>query len=207
MVTLGKATCIVFSDDDLSPEGSNHTRPLYISVDYLGRRVPFVLLDNGSALNIYPLATAIALGYAPSEFGSSTHTVRAYDSTRRKVMGTLEIELLIGPTTFITLFQVLRIPTSFNLLLGRPWIHRARVIPSSLHQKVKFIHGGQVITMKFVGDMFISSEPVLQINHNDDDLFLIGFTFDEVQTLEMEDFCRDFGLCHLTSIVAQWYST
>ena len=35
-------------------------------------------------------------------------------------MGTLEIELLIGPTIFVTLFQVLRIPTSFNLLLGRP---------------------------------------------------------------------------------------
>ena len=105
-------------------------------------------------------------------------------------MGTLEIKLLIGPTSFITLFQVLRISTSFNLLLGRPWIHRARAIPSSLHQKVKFIHGGQVVTMQFVGDMFISSK--LQINHNDDDLFLTGFTFDEVQTLEMEDFCRDF---------------
>ena len=38
--------------------------------------------------------------------------------------------------------------------------------------------------------MFISSK--LQINHNDDNLFLTGFTFDEVQTLEMEDFCRDF---------------
>ena len=57
-------------------------------------------------------------------------------------MGTLEIELLIGPTTFPTLFQVLRIPTSFNLLLGRPWIHRAGAILSSLHQKVKFIHDG-----------------------------------------------------------------
>ena len=33
-------------------------------------------------------------------------------------MGTLEIELLIGPTIFVTLFQVLRIPTLFNLLLG-----------------------------------------------------------------------------------------
>ncbi|KAL6350368.1 hypothetical protein AAG906_004318 [Vitis piasezkii] len=31
--------------------------------------------------------------------------------------------------------KVLRILTSFNLLLGRPWIHRAGVIPSSLHQK------------------------------------------------------------------------
>ena len=40
--------------------------------------------------------------------------------------------------------------------------------------------------------MFISAEPVLQISHSDDDLLLTGFTFDEVQTLEMEDFCRDF---------------
>ena len=49
-------------------------------------------------------------------------------------MGTLEIKLLIGPTTFVAVFQVLRIPTSFNLLLGRPWIHRVGAIPSSLHQ-------------------------------------------------------------------------
>ena len=40
--------------------------------------------------------------------------------------------------------------------------------------------------------MFISAEPVLHISHSDDDLFLTGFTFDEVQTLEMEDFSRDF---------------
>ena len=62
-------------------------------------------------------------------------------------MGTLEIELLIGPTPFVVVFQVLRIPTSFNLFLGRPWIHRAGAIPSSLHHKVKFIHEGQVITV------------------------------------------------------------
>ena len=61
-------------------------------------------------------------------------------------MGTLKIELRIGSATFVTIFQVLRIPTSFNLLLGRSWIHRAGAIPSSLHQKVKFIHEGQVIT-------------------------------------------------------------
>ena len=35
-------------------------------------------------------------------------------------MGTLEIELLIDLATFVTVFQVLRIPTSFNLFLGRP---------------------------------------------------------------------------------------
>ena len=40
--------------------------------------------------------------------------------------------------------------------------------------------------------MFISFEPILQINHSDDNLFLTGFTFDEVQTLEMEDFYLDY---------------
>ncbi|WJZ81167.1 hypothetical protein VitviT2T_001021 [Vitis vinifera] len=149
MMTAGRATCIVFSDDDLPPEGSDHTCPLYISVGCSGRRVPSVLLDNGSALNVCPLATAIAIGYALSDFGPSTQTVRAYDSTRREVMGTLEIELLIGPATFVAVFQA-------------------------------------------AGDRFISAEPVLEISHANDDIFLTGFTFDEVQTLEMEDFCRDF---------------
>ncbi|KAL6348707.1 hypothetical protein AAG906_019442 [Vitis piasezkii] len=154
MMTAGRATCIVFFDDDLPPEGSDHTRPLYISVDCSGRQVPSILLDNGLALNVCPLATAIALGYAPSDFGPSTQTIRAYDSTQRKVM--------------------------------------AGAIPYSLHQKVKFIHDGQVIVVQSIGDVFISAEPVLQISHTDDDLFLTGFTFDEVQTLEIEDFCRDF---------------
>ena len=75
MVTTGRATCIVFSDDDLPPKGLDHTRPLYISVGCLGRRVSSILLDNGSTLNVCPLAIAIALGYAPSDFGPSTQTV------------------------------------------------------------------------------------------------------------------------------------
>ncbi|RVW87266.1 hypothetical protein CK203_037162 [Vitis vinifera] len=155
MVTTGRATCIEFSNDDLPSDGSGHTRPLYISVSSSGRRVPYVLLDNSSALNVCPLATAIAFGYAPSNFGPFTQTVRAYDNTKREVMGTSEIELLIGPTTFITVFQVLRIHTSFNLLLGWPWIHTIGAIFSSLHQKVKFIHDGQIVTVQFVGDVFI----------------------------------------------------
>ena len=57
------------------------------------RRVPSVLLDNGSTLNVCPLATAIALGYGPTNFEPSSQTVRAYDSTCREVMGTLTLEL------------------------------------------------------------------------------------------------------------------
>ena len=104
MMKADRATCIVFSDDDLPLKGSNHVRPLYITVGCSSHRVPSVLLDNDSALNVCPLATTIALGFAPSNFGPSAQTVRAYDSTKREVVGTLVIDLKIGLATFSTLF-------------------------------------------------------------------------------------------------------
>ena len=72
MLTDGRASCIIFSKDDLPLEGLDHTRPLHISVGCLGCHVPSVLLDNGSTLNVCPLTTAIALGYGPKDFESST---------------------------------------------------------------------------------------------------------------------------------------
>ena len=186
-LTADKATCIVFSDEDLPPEGSDHVHPLFINVACSGRRVPSVLLDNGFALNVCALVTAIALGFSPSDFGPSIQTIRAYDGTQRKVMGTLTTHVMIGPVRYSILFQVLSIQTSFNLLLGRPWIHEAGAIPSSLHQKVKFIHEGRIITIQSDTDIITSSEPVLQISHNENDLHLTGFVFDEVQVVSLED--------------------
>ena len=186
-LTADRATCIVFSDDYLPLEGLSHVRPLFIDVACSGRMVSSVLLKNGSALNVCPLVTAIALGFSPSDFGPSTQTVRAYDRTQRIVMGTLTTHVMIGPVRYSILFQVLRIQSSFNLLLGRPWIHETGALPSSLHQKVKFIHEGRIITIQSDRDVITSSEPMLQINHSEDDLYLIGFTFDEVQVVSLED--------------------
>ena len=78
------------------------------------------------------------------------------------------------------MFQILRIHVSFNLLLGRPWIHSVGVIPYSLHLKVKFIHDGRVITISSTGGAHLASKPVLEISHGGDDLPMIIFAFDEV---------------------------
>ena len=186
-----KATCIVFSDDNLPPEGSDHVRPSFIDVACSGCRVLSVLLDNGSALNVCPVVTAIALGFSPSDFGPSIQNVRAYDGTQRTFMGTLTAHVMIGPVRYSVLFQVLRIRSSFNLLLGRPWIHEVGAIPSYLHQKVKFMHEERIITIQYDRDIVTSSEPVLQISHSENDLHLTGFIFEKVQVVNLEDDSRD----------------
>ena len=153
--------------------------------------MPTVLLDNDSALNVYPLATAIALGFSPSNFRPSTQTIKAYDGTQRTIMGALITHVMIGPVKYSVLFQVLSIQSSFNLLLSHPWIHEAGAIPSSLHQKVKFIREGHIIMIQSDQDVVTSSEPVLQISHSENDLHLTGFTFDEVNIVSLEDDNRD----------------
>ena len=62
-MTVDRATCIVFSDDDLPPERSDHVRHLFIDVTCSGHKVPFVLLENDTALNVFPLVTTIALDF------------------------------------------------------------------------------------------------------------------------------------------------
>ena len=56
---------------------------------------------------------------------------------------------------------------------------------------MKFIHQGRVITIQSTGNTYFTSEPVLEISHGDEDLFFIGYTFDEIQTVEVEQFYRD----------------
>ena len=55
-------------------------RALIITVDTNGKRVPMVLIDDGSALNICPLKIASCLGLNIEDFVPSNQYVRAYDN-------------------------------------------------------------------------------------------------------------------------------
>ena len=53
---------LAFSDEELSPRRATHTRPLQIIVECMGTKVPMVLIDNGSALNVCPFRIALTIG-------------------------------------------------------------------------------------------------------------------------------------------------
>ncbi|XP_077217858.1 uncharacterized protein LOC143852360 [Tasmannia lanceolata] len=97
-----------FTDEDLPPEGRDHVRPLRITIICNKKRVPEVLIDNGSALNVCPLNTATTLGFEPTDFIPSEQGILAYDGTRRDVIGILATEIEIGGETFEVEFQKLK---------------------------------------------------------------------------------------------------
>ena len=93
--------------------------------------------------------------------------VRAFDGTKREVVGNIELPIQVGPCIFNTEFQVMDINPSYSCLLGRPWIHMAGAVPSSLHQKVKFVVGDKVISVAAEEDMIVATTitaPYIEVN-------------------------------------------
>ena len=48
------------------------------------------------------------------------------------------------------------ISPSNNFLLGRPWIHVVGAVPSTLHQKIKFVIEGQLVCIAAEEDMIVT---------------------------------------------------
>ncbi|XP_075101589.1 uncharacterized protein LOC142177029 [Nicotiana tabacum] len=88
---------ITFSDDDLPEEGAGHNRALHLTLNIDTNRIR-----------------------------TSNVSIRAFDGSKRDTIGEIELTMTIGPVDFNIVFQVLDMETSYNFLLGRPWIHMAR---------------------------------------------------------------------------------
>ncbi|XP_070028942.1 uncharacterized protein [Nicotiana sylvestris] len=143
---------ITFHEDELPPEGLGHNKALHITIQCEDYFITRILIDGGSSLNICPLVTLNKLGKGLHEIKDGAINVKAFDDSQRSTIGEISLYLQTGPTWFDVDFQVIDVPTSYNLLLGWPWIHTARVVASTLHQAVKFewnhqeviIHGDDI---------------------------------------------------------------
>ena len=81
------------------------------------------------------------------ELTNSDLIIRAYDDSTRSVEGTFIAPVKTSPIEAIMEFTVLDILVTYALLLGRPWYYILEGVPSTVHQKVKFLLDGEVITI------------------------------------------------------------
>ena len=116
--SISKEHTISYFDKDLTKKGKHHNNPLHITVDSMGKRILMVLIDDGSALNVCPLKIASYLGLSIEDFVPTDQHMKAYDNSRREVLGTITLELTIRLMVKKVDFQVLNIASCFNMLFG-----------------------------------------------------------------------------------------
>ncbi|XP_070049350.1 uncharacterized protein [Nicotiana tomentosiformis] len=150
-----EANRITFSNDELPMEGTEHNRAHYLTVKCEDSVVSKVLVDNGSSENICPLSTLQKLKIGTERIHMNSVCFRGFDGGGKGSVGDIMLKLSIGPVEFTMEFQVLDVAVSYNLLLGRLWIHAAKEVSSSLHQMIKFEWDRQEIVMH--GDEYLSA--------------------------------------------------
>jgi hypothetical protein len=73
-------------------------------------------------------------------------------------MGTFEVPYKTGSVNATMVFHILNIPTSYNFLLGRAWMHQPLgIVPSTLHQKLRLPWKDGVLTILGDGDCCMRS--------------------------------------------------
>jgi hypothetical protein len=165
---------MTFSEEDNNSLNHPHNQPLHIEVMIHQTRVRRVFIDNGASLNIISTAFLRQLDYSEDSIDPQCKiTIKAYDKVERKSLGLVILPIRVGLVEKNITFQVLDIPLAYNIMLGRPWIHEMRAMPSTYHQCVKFLfHGSEVTipaTTSYTCNMLKAAETLIPANHESTD--------------------------------------
>ncbi|XP_058741003.1 uncharacterized protein LOC131613342 [Vicia villosa] len=157
VANLTAGACLSFSEHELPSQGKEHNKALHISIQCGKAHLSRVLIDTGSSLNVMPKATLDKIDLEGLVIRPSRLVVKAFDGSQSPVFGEVDLPVVIGPHTFCINFQVMEIEPAYTCLLGRPWIHAAGAVTSTLHQKVKFVDGNSIVTVSGEEDIFVSN--------------------------------------------------
>ncbi|XP_050889058.1 uncharacterized protein LOC127094243 [Lathyrus oleraceus] len=89
-----------FSHEELPIEGKDHNMALHISMNCLTDYLSGVLVDTGSSLNVMPKSTLSRLTFQGAPMRSSGFIVKAFEGSKKIVIGEVDLPMNIGPHTF-----------------------------------------------------------------------------------------------------------
>jgi hypothetical protein len=134
---LETTNAITFTDEDMEVQYPDHRRPLYLSVVIKDVQVRRALVDTGSCLNLIPLSTLQAVNLPQQKIQGSPMEVIGFGGMTEHTMGHVQLVLKVGPIVALIRFHVVNAETSYHVLLGRPWLHKHKLVSSTYHQCVK----------------------------------------------------------------------
>lgn len=124
--------CVSFSAQDDMYVFQPQNSPLHIEVFIHRNWVKRALVNCGASINICTLSLVKALRYKKDVVDPRKKiTIKAYDDEERSSKGMVILPIRVGPVVKETICKVLDLQLTYNILLGRPWIHDMQSIPST----------------------------------------------------------------------------
>ncbi|XP_016167871.1 uncharacterized protein LOC107610323 [Arachis ipaensis] len=125
------ANALVFWNSDSFNREFYHNKPLYVEAVVEGMKVRRALVDAGSGVNIIPTHIFLEMGGFADQIRPIQVGLNAFNGVGVKSRGYVNTVLEVGPIKTNNKFHVVDGSSSYHILLGRPWIHLHRCVPSS----------------------------------------------------------------------------
>lgn len=90
-------------------------------------------------INRMPLRALAHLVIPTSKLSHTKMTIQGYNADSQRAIGKIRLKCQLADLKSEITCYVIDNDTSYNLLLGRPWIHGNFVVPSTLHQCLKYV--------------------------------------------------------------------
>ncbi|XP_056698266.1 uncharacterized protein [Spinacia oleracea] len=132
------AMIITFDDSDSTDTIQEHHDGLVISLPIGNALIKRILIDNGSSANVLFLEALQEMGLDEKSIIRRSTVLVGFSGESLRTVGEISLPTYAEGVNVMTKFNVVDCPSAYNVILGQPWIHKMKAVPSTYHQSIKF---------------------------------------------------------------------
>ena len=134
-----------FSDADKLGTIQPHDDALVVTLRIGGYDVKRVMVDQGSAAEIMYPDFYKGLGLKSEDLATYSSPLVSFEGKMVIPKGQIRLPVQAGEDVVEVDFIVVDAFSPYTAIMGRPWLHSLGAVSSTLHQKVKYPSGGQML--------------------------------------------------------------
>ncbi|XP_074316372.1 uncharacterized protein LOC141652691 [Silene latifolia] len=139
---------VTFDETDAGNETEQHHDALTITLSIGNCTVRKVLGDTGSSVNIIMFETLKVMGFDKEHLVKKYVPLVGFSGETAHSVDEITIPTYIEGVNKFVRYLVIEGPATYNVILGRPWLHQMMAVPSTYHQCLKFPTPWGVVTVK-----------------------------------------------------------
>ena len=147
-VKMGIPLVLGFSDKDKLGTIQSHDDALVVTLRIGGYDVKMVMIDQGSRAEILYPDLYKGLNLKPENLIAYSSPLVSFEGKMVVLKGQIRLPVQTGPDVVEVDFIVVDSFSPYTATIGRPWLHTMGAVSSTLHQKMKYPSGGQVLEIE-----------------------------------------------------------
>ena len=134
-----------FSDADKQGTIQPHDDALVVTLRIGRYDVKRVMVDQGGVVEIMYPDLYKGLGLKPEDLMTYSSPLISFEGKMVVPKGQIRLPVQAGTDVVEVYFTVVDAFSPYTAIMGKPWLHSLGAVSSTLHQKVKYPFGGQVL--------------------------------------------------------------